>query len=274
MDALQRMRLQIVDASLVRSHEFADPGREHRIFKRLRDDRVLRDPLIVGTVPDVQGYVLLDGTNRTRALAELGLPYVLVQLIDYADEHNVQLQTWCHAADLSLPDILGGIMQIPGVTTLELPPLATGDALRSLSTLAVLANRDEQFAVSRIPEHPESRAEQLRSVVDLYEFCMVRMDCAPDEVEQRARSLPVTRSLIAFPPFARSQVVTMAIRGTLIPAGITRHVIAGGRALRVNVPLEMLDGTSDLDTANALLQRHLDALQPRLYREPTVLFDS
>jgi hypothetical protein len=66
----------------------------------------------------------------------------------------------------------------------------------------------------------------------------------------------------------------MAMRGALIPAGITRHVIMGGRALRVNVPLEMLRGSESLEEARQALKRHLASLQPRLYREPTILYDS
>jgi hypothetical protein len=62
--------------------------------------------------------------------------------------------------------------------------------------------------------------------------------------------------------------------GALIPAGITRHVILCGRALRVNLPLELLDGSRTLEEANALLQDHLSGLQPRVYQEPTILFDS
>ena len=70
----QRVRLRIVEAASIRPHEIADPGRERRIEQRLRSDRLLRDPLVVGEVPDVDGYVLLDGTNRKRALAALELP--------------------------------------------------------------------------------------------------------------------------------------------------------------------------------------------------------
>jgi hypothetical protein len=60
----------------------------------------------------------------------------------------------------------------------------------------------------------------------------------------------------------------------LIPAGITRHIILSGRALRVNLPLEYLGGTQSAEEANGALQRHLRALAPRTYTEPTILFDS
>jgi hypothetical protein len=60
----------------------------------------------------------------------------------------------------------------------------------------------------------------------------------------------------------------------LIPAGITHHVIREGRALRVNLPLEELVLGRDLQQANDALQHHLAGLHPRIYAEPTILFDS
>lgn len=106
---------------------------------------------------------------------------------------------------------------------------------------------------------------------------MVREDCEPESAEEHAKRLhesgggPLT--LLAFPLFSRSSVVAMAMQNTPIPAGITRHIVAGGRALRVNLPLEILS-LGSLDEANAALATHLESLQPRLYREPTILFDS
>ncbi len=277
MDGLKRVQLCIVDTECVRPHEIADPARERNIKARLESDGVLRDPLMVGAVPDLDGYVLLDGTNRKQALAALGVSRVMVQVIDYADPHSVHVRTWCHAATRSIADLLQGAAPIPGLVTAPLPPLATPDALRDSRTLAVLLDQSERYTLSRLPDHEASRHHQLRQLVDLYEDRMSRVSCDPDEVEERARTLgrgDGSRTLVAFPPFSRSQVVALAMGGNLIPAGITRHVILGGRALRVNLPLTGLDGSHSLDEANAALQQHLSTLQPRIYTEPTVLYDS
>jgi hypothetical protein len=115
-------------------------------------------------------------------------------------------------------------------------------------------------------------------LVDLYEREMERQDCDPESVEEQAHALcggeQDARTLIAFPPFSRSQVVTMATRGVLIPAGITRHIILGGRALRVNLPLDALAAGKPLPSARARLQHHVSRLHPRVYQEPTILYDS
>jgi hypothetical protein len=277
MDPLHRAQLRIVRSETVRPHEIADATREQRIEQRLSADGTLRDPVMVGTVSSVDGYVLLDGTNRQQALQHLGLPSILVQVLDYADHHVVQLQTWCHLARLPIGDLVQEARTIHGIDVEALSPLEAVDALHGSASLAVLLARGQRYALIRRANPTVSRAQQLRRLVDVYERGMVRVDCEPDAIEERAHALSDQGdcpTLVAFPPFTRSQVVTMAMEGALIPAGITHHVVLGGRALRVNVPLSMLAGDDSLDDANATLKQHLATLQPRQYLEPTILFDS
>lgn len=274
MDSPREHGLDLVSLDDIHPHELADAAREARIERRLAADGVLRDPLIVGMVPHVAGYVLLDGTNRLQALRALGLTWGLVQIIDYSEHGSVTLRTWCHRARTTLDEITRGASTIPGVSIEPIAELGAADALATHTTIALLLDKDRLVAVSRAEEYPHSRAEQLRLLVDLYEDRMTRLDCDPANAEELAQSVcggGVT--LVAFPTISRSQVATMAIRGTLIPAGITRHVISEGRALRVNVPLAMLNAHSVVAGRRALTT-HLDGLQPRLYREPTILYDS
>jgi hypothetical protein len=294
---LKPAELRIVPVASVRPHEIADPARKQRIEARLRADNLLRDPLIVGAVPDIDGYVLLDGTNRRQALIDMALPHVMVQVIDYADSLAVELRTWCHAARVRLTEILDGAAAISGVIVSTLSPLEVQDALAMPGTLAVLLDGRQRYVLTRDPSRSQdpqgtARADQLCHLVELYEDRMARVDCDPENVEERVRSVlasgpagdDAASVLVAFPRFSRSQVVVMAMESTLIPAGITRHVIQHGRALRVNLPLELLAGattsgrpaasTDGLEGANRALQRHLSRLQPRFYREPTILYDS
>lgn len=278
MDPLQRVHLRIVPIDRVLPHEIADPGRESRILRRLQEDGLLRDPLMVGGVPGVDGYVLLDGTNRRRALQALGHVYTLVQVVDYAGEGAVTLRTWCHLVALPQDEIVAGARIIPGLSLHTLDPLAVTDALGDRRTLAVIGNPDALWLLRRNDEPGLSRAQQLRALVDRYEAHLTRVDCTAEDVEEQARTLApqdgLLPSLVAFPALSRAQVVTMASRAALIPAGITRHIILVGRALRVNLPLDLLSANLSLDEANARLNAHLATLQPRVYREPTILFDS
>jgi hypothetical protein len=266
--------LDLVRSEDVHPHEIADPGRESRIEVRLRADGQLRDPLIVGAVRDFPGYLLLDGTNRRLALRSIGLPWAMVQVIDYHDRNAVELRTWCHAAPFSLGELREAVSRIACLYAAPVAPLDAVDALATPGTVALALDGYEATAFRLQPDHAADRTECLRQLVRIYELQLTRVDCDPDELEHRARVLQARgMSLIAFPAFSRPQVLTMAERELLIPAGITRHIILSGRALRVNLPLDVL-AMETLDDARTAFRAHLSALQPRIYRETTILYDS
>lgn len=272
---LSDVQLRVVPLASILPHEIADPAREARIERRIGVDGMLRDPLLVGSVADIAGYILLDGTNRRVALERLGLPLVLVQVIDYADPTAIELRTWCHSAPVTAADLATQAGHIPGLEVMPLSPLGAQDALMGSNAFAVILDSHQRFAVTAPAATRPEWVAALRSFVDLYEHSMTRVDCDANAIEARARALPdgEDASLIAFPPITRCQVVAKAIEGLRIPAGITRHMILGGRALRVNLPLDVL-ALHDITHANDALARHLAVLNPRIYQEPTVLFDS
>jgi hypothetical protein len=273
---LSGVQLRVVPIDSIHPHESADPGREERIERRIAGDGMLRDPLLVGAIPEVDGYILLDGTNRREALERLGLPLAMVQVIDYADHTSIELRTWCHAAPTRAEALAAQAEGIDGVQSTQLSPLAAQDALSAPGTLAVILDPHQRYAITTSAVGASRRIDALRAFVDLYERSLTRTDCDHEAIEDLVRSKagsgdPVT--LIAFPPVTRGQVVGMAMEGLRIPAGITRHIILGGRALRVNLSLEVL-ALNDVVHANEALTRHLAVLHPRVYQEPTVLFDS
>jgi hypothetical protein len=267
-------RLDIVAIEEVRPHEIADPGRETRIEHRIRDDGLLRDPLVVGQVHDMEGYLLLDGTNRRLALQSLGLSWAMVQTIDYHDRNALDLRTWCHAAPLTLGSLLEAATGLGCLTWEPVAPLEAADALTVPGTVALALDGEAGWAFRLPGGGAADRTDCLRRFVQLYEASLTRIDCEPDELEHRARVLGQRGLvLIAFPRFSRPQVLTMAERELLIPAGITRHIILCGRALRVNLALNVLR-EPHLETARATFRAHLRSLQPRVYREATILYDS
>ena len=117
----------------------------------------------------------------------------------------------------------------------------------------------------------------LNSVVDLYRDRAPFYRVARDSLsEARARFRDVT-ALLVFPRFHPDEILDIATSGARLPAGITRHVIPG-RALRVNVPLEVLsDPDRSLDEKNRWLKTWIEdrvaQKNVRFYEESTVLFD-
>jgi hypothetical protein len=237
---------------------------------------MLRDPLLVGAMPNADGYVpwmAQTGTARYRRLTLAGAR-ASSRLHRFPCRATA---TWCHATTIDVQQIADGAESISDIEVHQAPPLETAALLGDMHTLAVVLGRKAHYVLRRNLDARTTRADQLRQVVDLYEHVMIRVDCDPEDVEERAGLLGETvageQTLVAFPRFSRSQVRTMAVEGTRIPAGITRHIVLRGRALRVNVP-PLLHSDRSIEDARAGLQQHVRRLQPRHYQEPTILFDS
>src|SRR5207247_5720723 len=66
-------------------HEQADPRRVERLSARLRQDGLLKNPVIAAPIPGTEQAVVLDGANRTAALQTIGVRDAMAQLVDYHD---------------------------------------------------------------------------------------------------------------------------------------------------------------------------------------------
>src|SRR5688500_1632021 len=87
--------LRMLPVEALVPHEHADWKRVSRLEVRLRNDGFLKNPPIVAPIPGTDKFVVLDGANRTGAVANLGLPHILAQVVDYKSD-AVQLLTWYH----------------------------------------------------------------------------------------------------------------------------------------------------------------------------------
>ena len=79
-----------------------------------------------------------------------------------------------------------------------------------------------------------------------------------------------------FPQFKPETVFTVASRGDLLPAGLTRFIIPG-RILRLNADLERLKKAESLTEKrmwfNQFLEEKISRSRLRYYQEPVILLD-
>ncbi len=269
-------RLAIVDAAQVHPHEVPDPKRVSRLLARFQDDLVLRDPLIVGALDGIEGFVLLDGTNRRAALLEAGYKKLMVQIVNYNDRHCVHLRSWAHLVRMPISALMEHIEQVEGVDVRPIPGDQADAALEQSGVLAAIHNQLDNWVLVR-DRQSASRAKLLRDIVTIYEDRMERESRDDEPIAEKLLELSLREKefvLVTFPRFSRQQVANLAVRETPIPSGITRHVLLCGRALRVNLALELLSERTSTAMANDLLGDHLSRSHPRRYLEPTILFDS
>ncbi len=263
--------LRIVPASVVFLHEDADPDRVTRLSTRLREDRVLRNPPICTLLPG-GGYLVLDGANRTSALAVLGATAVPVQVVDY-DDPAVRLDVWHH--------MLVDAGDLPARLRANGLPLRSGtaaDAARWLLDGTVACYLVTPHGVQAVPtaSSMRDRVAVLARVVDAYKGTVRVYRVLTTDLEVLSRRYGPGGTVVVFPTFSKRDIREMAHAPTKLPTGITRHVISG-RALRLNVPLEVLTSTGAVEEKNQWLMEliHQKLLDNRIryYPEASFLFD-
>ena len=279
--------LRLVPTESLVLHEHADPKRVARLESRLRTDGFLKNPPIVAPIPGTGKYVVLDGANRTSAVSRIGVPHILVQVVDYKGG-TVELLTWHHLITGRRPDYF--LQEIEGVPGLVLEPLSLEQAREALAARAVLAyiavptpgGGQEMFGADGTPgtEHHGTLTSTalLNALVDTYkgdpQVTIHRTNT--DVLSELLSYYDDVSGLVVFPSYTPDDILELAGMGNKVPTGITRHIISP-RALRVNVPLALLAGPEPLEEKNAWwheqFKHKLAANEVRLYRESTYLFD-
>ena len=283
--------LKIVPVKDIIIHEHFDKTRSPKLAKRIEEDEVLQDPPIVARLGEGK-YVHLDGANRITIFQEedlLNCKHILVQIVDYFDLESVKLSSWCHLTQQDKESFLSRLRS-KGIEPLPMDC----DAARTLisegeETLCCLFSRDGDVFEIKSGGDLESRVKSMNEVVRAYEGRIERDCLEPEKGEWKRRINSLFEKhedcnlIVAFPEFTPEQVVQIATglanggnraNGVKIPPGVTRHIILGGRALRINFPLSALkaEGIS-LEAKNEMLKELLRKKKPRRYDEPTFMYD-
>ncbi len=272
--------LKIVPLDSIIIHEHHDRRRSEKLAIVIKADGVLKDPPIVARLGGKgERYVHLDGANRIDTLKLLGCRDILVQVVDYYDEEQVRLDSWCHLTRMDKDLLLRQLGSVQGAKVRKADHLSVTELLRRRKALCGIFFSDGDSYAVEGGNGLASRVELLNKVVDIYKAEIARDVLELGELTSQIGALFRRHShegynvLIAFPKFTPKEIVEIAERGMKLPAGITRHLITN-RALRVNFPLMILDSKKiPLEEKNALLDDFLRRKSPRLYKESTVMYD-
>lgn len=277
--------LRILPLADIVPHEQADPRRVDRLSRRIAADGLLKNPVIVTPIPGSARYMVMDGANRTAALAQVGARDVLAQVVHYG-QGGVELNTWHHLITGIAPDtLLAAVAALPDLTLYPTTLSVAREALATRQAVAYLVHpphesRHEQVFVLTAPHlDAAEQARLLLEIVDLYkgkpETAIHRV--GSDTIGEYLAHYDGIAALIVFPPYEPQEILALAEAGRRVPTGITRHLIPA-RALRVNVPLTLLrDTMQGLAEKNAWwhdhVKRKLADNEIRFYQESTYLFD-
>ncbi len=270
----KELTLRIVSLDDVLLHELVEKKRAEKLLARLKEDRLLKNPPIVFQYDDQ--YIVLDGATRVTALRQLLCCDILVQIVDYLAP-GIVLESWNHMLlDLPVREFLESLKRLPGLrlerTTAERAEAALA---RRESIATVMLTDGLVFALHGSDGLPQ-QAELLNQVVAAYEGRGEMYRVAHTDVERLLAENSRLSALIVFPRYRPEEIQHLALNKAKLPMGVTRHIIPG-RALRINIPLDILERPEPLEQKNAWLDEWVRTKMRehhvRFYQEPVFLFD-
>ncbi len=275
----KEVRLAIVPLRDVLLHEEIERKRVDQLIERLRGDRILKNPPVVTEVRapgEWTRYIVLDGASRTSALRALGCRDILVQIVDYHSP-SIRLDTWHHLLlDVDPAQLRHDIEQLDCISLVDMTEAEAQAALERREIAAYLLFANGRAAGVRCPTDQAARARSLNQFVQLYERKAEMYRVATTDLEQLAAEHRRLSAVVVFPRYRPEEIIRLALNGAKVPMGITRHIIPG-RALRLNLPLGVLESDQPQAEKNAWLDRWLkqkiQERHVRFYQEPVFLFD-
>lgn len=267
--------LKVVRLDQVRLHEDIDPWRVRRLIVRLQRQGILRNPLIVSGCDDTT-YNVLDGATRATALAEMGVLHVVVQEASYQDP-QICLSRWHHVVvGLPASRLVSELKAIPDLSIVNCDPEGIHAEVSSRRSLFGVITRDGHAFSFSGGSVIADQARMLKQVVQTYRGRAEVHRTTDASLALLAPQYPDLCAIVVFPLFTPDEVTHFAQNESKLPMGITRHII-GGRALGLNIPLDLLSGDQSLEEKDAwlraLILRRIRRHQVRLYEEPTIVFD-
>ncbi len=268
------LSLRVVPAASVLPHEHTDQKRVDRLKEGLMEAGQLVNPPIV--TPWQDRFVVLDGATRVTAMQQLGFPFLVVQTAA-TEREGFALHTWYHAvsADEPFAALMKTLRSIDGLALTPLSPEQAQQALRERDALCYLVEREDRAWLAECLPGAR-RLALLNALVAAYTRWGSVERTLQADLQRLTGLFPRLRALVVFPQFSPETVFSVAARGELMPAGLTRFIIPG-RILRLNLDLEQLRREEPLASKRAWFEQFLaDKLarsKLRYYQEPVILLD-
>ncbi len=202
--------------------------------RKIVQDDFFQDPPVVAKLKSK--YVVLDGANRVTVLKELGMPHILVQIVDY-QKPAVELKTWNH------------LICDPGF---------------------------KEYYPEKIKRFGLKDLEHMHEFVNMYKGRFNFYRVVGENFGELAGLHKDAVCLVVFPRYRPEDIVEFVDGGRKIPTGITRHIINGRALfvniplsmLRTNNSLEAKN-----KRLKDFLSKRVETKKIRYYAEPLYIFD-
>lgn len=273
-----RFNLEVIKIEDILVHEELDPSNSKELIIFLKKSQNLSNPIIVAALGNKK-YLQLDGMNRISSFKELGIKTITAQIVDYNNQEEIELSSWLHIFNVDLNKFFDFIKHDETMTISKGSMSQVGhryikeEDFGRLCT--IVTNKKEVFFVSTGGNFSE-KIKRLNHLVSFYKNDLSRgalpYTINHGSVRSFFKQYPDDNTIVIFPTFTPQQVISCAKSGSLLPTGITRHLVKG-RVLNINLPLSLFNNKKTLKEQNEEQDKILLSKRSRLYEEATVNFE-
>jgi len=269
------LELGIAELRSLHIHEEIIPGAKEALKRKILDDAVFLDPIIV----DKESRVVLDGMHRVAASKEIGFRYIPVCYVDYGNP-NLFLRSWYRT--FCAPVTVEKAEQVLEGLKLRCSRCAPEEGhlrVQSRKAIAALCWDSEALVVDGSTDNIEDMYSRIRDMEEVLRVFVMGYATEQDARENTHRG--VYSGYLETPCVGKDEVVRVALADRVFPQKTTRHVIPA-RPMGVRVRLDWLYGDSGEDELNERLNDHLagtsikempaGTILDRRYEEPLYVF--
>ena len=262
------LHLKIVDINSLFLHEEIIPEMLEQLFKSIKEDKVIRHPVIV----DEKSLVVLDGMHRVAALRRLNCKRIPVCLVDYSSP-SVTVGCWYRtikngpSIDEKFKEITRLGFELKKKNNIEEDEIGENSIIAGLKT----------FKASYLIRRPFKDMKDAYDYIKIIEEGLKRLNLKVEyetEIDAfKKLSSHAVNAVLLTPKLSKENIIKTALSGRVFAHKATRHVIPA-RPLYVNVPLSLLSSENiSLSEANEQLREILTKKKLKLIRAGSIIED-
>ncbi len=269
-------KFEILPLEKLLPHEFHDTQRTPSLVEKLLASGVMINPPLVAPFNDDSGeYVVLDGANRLAAFKQLGIPHMVVQVVQ-PDSPSMNISAWNHVIwGMPAEELINAVKEIPDSNLVR----AKGEQKKTQDNqllITIQTPDGKSYRLSKPTQEVIPCVNTLIAVLNSYKDA-ARFDRIPigdiNAIQEMYKDLT---ALVSYPQFNIENIFELCRAGEFLPSGVTRFIVFP-RALRINYPLEELKSRKPMEekreALNLWLQGRVEKKKVRFYTEATAVFD-
>jgi len=218
------------------------------LTQKIKNDRMLINPILVGQIKKFKQYIILDGINRLEALKSLNIKYVVAQVVDYFNEEQINLFSNHHYFPIEDKNIIGKIRNTNSVDWNLINKKQANQLIEKGEIIGYIRIKNRFWSLGRHTSLKQS-VDLLNKIVNVYlgQVKFYRLS----EIIESLSNYPME---IAFRRFRKKETAELSCKRIMLNSGITRHVPSISYS-RLNLPLSILKSKSNLATKNQELKK-------------------